>query len=84
MAAAMGVVPFKRGPGAMGARWSGNNGFFGSTTANKTAANPATRNWGITMKMLWTPFGGKRNDDEKRESQKQWKGRETHKDNPRF
>lgn len=67
LAAAMGavLVPFKLGPGAMGARWSGNNGFFGSTRANRTAANPATRNWGMTMKMLWIPFVDKRNEDEK-------------------
>ena len=66
LAVAMGVVPFKRGPGAIGARWSGNSGFLGSTMANRTAANPATRNWGMTMKMLWTPFGNKINKDQKR------------------
>jgi uncharacterized protein YceK len=50
------TVPFKLGPGAIGARWFGNNGFFGSTRANRTAVNPAARNWGMTMKMLWIPF----------------------------
>ena len=78
-AAAMGIVPFKLGPGAMGARWSGSNGFFGSTMANRTAANPATRNWGTTMKMLWIPFLG----DQKKNTTNQWK-KKTHKDNPRF
>jgi hypothetical protein len=58
------IVPFKLGPGAMG--WTGSNVFLGSTIANRTAANPATRNWGMTMKMLWIPFGDKRNEDEKR------------------
>ena len=60
---------------------SGDNGFCGSTMANMIAANPVTRNWGTTIKVLWTPYW----------SFKKWKWWETsvilnktHKDNPRF
>ena len=56
LAAATGIVPFNVGPGATGPRWSGNESFCGSSKANKMAANAVTRNWGMTMKMLWIPY----------------------------
>lgn len=44
------------GAGATGALCVGRGDLWGSSNANKIAENPVTRNWGITMKMLWIPY----------------------------
>lgn len=81
LAADTGVVPLKIGPGA---RWPGNNGFWGSTRPKMIAANPVTMNWGMTMKTLWMPYRNERNESNEGSTSVRLKAGRTDKDDPRF